>query len=424
MIEILNTYDKNIKEENLKSISQLPKNVRQMGEVSSNNKKIFIEDYVYTYLYQYASLDLDNSQIAILLGNYYKYNDEKILLISGAVQAKYFLNHQSGIILTSETWTYIYDKVKEYFDNLEILGWMFSHPGYSIGINDQIGKVHTDNFPGSDKVLFVIDPIEKDDAFYLYENQKLRQQNGYYVYYERNEKMHQYMLNYRISKEKSEPEPEEEVIVNYRRQVRNRRQEVYHKKLVNMLYAVSGALAIIVLVIGVALMDNYDKMKDLEATINNLSINGPNIDKEGSNKEPEDANENNKDNEDKESKDEDSNNKEENSPVGSNNPAIESANNTTQSNSTQNNPTQINNTQTNNTPANSAQNETTATVNPVDTYHTYIVKEGDTLAYICFQHYSNVDMMREVMAFNNISNPNLIYVGQNIKLPQPKRTLN
>ncbi|TCK86725.1 LysM domain-containing protein [Natranaerovirga hydrolytica] len=410
MIEILNTYDESISDEHLKEIKELPKNVRQIGEVSSGNKKIFIEDYVYTYLYQYASSDMDNSQIAVLLGKYYRYENQKVFLISGAVQGKYFLHNKSGIILTSETWTYIYDKIKEYFDDYKIIGWMFSNPGYSINLSEGLIKAHTDNFPGTDRLLLVMDPLEKESGFYLYERQKLRKQNGYYIYYERNEKMHQYMLSYKISNKKNEPEEEEEVIVNFRKQVQNRKQEVYHKKLINMLYVTSGALAIIVLVIGAALLNNYDKMRNLETTLNNLTHT---LSSNSRDNREEDTLMTEEEGDDLEGDQQEENNEQERD-IQENSPP----NDEQETSQQESEPEEL---ESQETEFQEVENSSEPEVQEVIQQELieYTIQEGDTLAQICFRLYNNSLKMGEIMEINGINNPDKIYIGQSIKLPNP-----
>ena len=38
-----------------------------------------------------------------------------------------------------------------------------------------------------------MDPLDREDAFFIYEGGKLVQQHGYYIYYERNEDMQNYI---------------------------------------------------------------------------------------------------------------------------------------------------------------------------------------------------------------------------------------
>lgn len=51
-----------------------------------------------------------------------------------------------------------------------------------------------DNFPGEGKTLFVADPLDDEEAFYIYRGGELVRQEGYYIYYERNEAMQNYMV--------------------------------------------------------------------------------------------------------------------------------------------------------------------------------------------------------------------------------------
>lgn len=391
MIEILNTYDETNSDEKLNELHQLPKNVRQIGEVSGI-KKIFIEDYVYTYLNQYANSDKENPQIAILLGKYYKHKNEKILLISASVKTNNYSNEKNEIELTNETWAYIYEKAKEFFEEYEILGWMFSHPGYSIGITENIEKIHVNNFIESNKALMIIDPVEKENAFYIYEQNRLKYQTGYYIYYERNERMHKYMLKNPIIIKKENPEPEEEVLINYKKHLQNRRQEVYHKRLINMLYVASGTLVVIVLVIGIALLNNYDKMRNLEVAMSNLTNDFMNKD----NKQVQDIN----------------------IQGGENNKVIEDINNTTMENNDKLNNQQEDkkNEEKQILQQNNFTIETETTQS--NEYIHYIVEKGDTLVKIMFKFYNNTNKLKEIQEINKISNPDIIYIGQKLALPK------
>ena len=74
------------------------------------------------------------------------------------------------------------------------MGWFLSRIGFSVEMNQKIMNTHQKNFPGDDKVLYMIDSLEKEDAMYLFEHQQMRKQRGYYIYYEKNSAMREYML--------------------------------------------------------------------------------------------------------------------------------------------------------------------------------------------------------------------------------------
>ena len=47
----------------------------------------------------------------------------------------------------------------------------------------------------------------------------------------------------------------------------------------------------------------------------------------------------------------------------------------------------------------------------------YVIKEGDTLADVCEMYYGSLDMIQKICQVNNIKNPNQILPGQKIVLP-------
>ena len=175
---------------------KLPKNIRQVGK-PSEKIKIYVEDYVITYINQIARDSSDRQRLAVLLGRLGKNGDTSVAFIDGAVEARDVVVQEDQVVFTSEIWTEIYDEIGQYFHNTEVVGWFLTRPGKSLGINEKITKIHVDNFPGVDKALFIIDPLDHDEAFYIYNQGDLVRQEGYYIYYERNEDMQNYMVDHR-----------------------------------------------------------------------------------------------------------------------------------------------------------------------------------------------------------------------------------
>ena len=182
-----------VKYDEEKNKLKLPKNIRQVGK--PNDKiKIYVEDYVITYINQIADKSNNEQKLAILLGKIVKNNEVDIAFIEGALEVLGVNIQEDNICLTTEIWTSIYNEVRKYFQNQEIVGWFLTRPGKSLGINEKITKIHVDNFPGKNKTLFMSDPIDKDEAFFVYRNGSLVGQEGYYIYYDRNEAMQNYMV--------------------------------------------------------------------------------------------------------------------------------------------------------------------------------------------------------------------------------------
>lgn len=173
---------------------ELPKNIRQVGN-APGNYKIYVEDYVMTYLRRIASPGNMNCRGAILLGKVYDENGTKVIFVSGAVDAQNLEFDISMIKFGDSEWSGIYAEINKYFDDLSIVGWFLSRMGFSAEINDQMKRLHRDNFPGEGKILFLMDALECEEAFYYYDHGTFMREKGYYIYYVRNEKMQNYIIS-------------------------------------------------------------------------------------------------------------------------------------------------------------------------------------------------------------------------------------
>lgn len=179
-------------EQKADTLFRMPKNIRQIGQI--NDKKIYIEDYVMTYIRQLGS-ETGSIEIAVLLGRMIKADEGKCLFISGVIEIE--KEKQQEKLFTDEVWNYIYEIKKQYFSELEIMGWAVMEPGLVLEPSEQMEKIHIDNFAGQDKTLLLYDPIEREESFYLFEGKHLKRQNGYFIYYEKNEMMQNYMLEHK-----------------------------------------------------------------------------------------------------------------------------------------------------------------------------------------------------------------------------------
>ncbi|MDO5520545.1 MAG: LysM peptidoglycan-binding domain-containing protein [bacterium] len=177
---------------------KLPKNLRQVGQ-AGEKKRIYIEDYVMTYIQQLAMKNDNSYQVAVLLGKNQMRDHIDTIFISGAVEVK-DIDLEDERVFSNEAWTKIYADIKEYFEQVEVVGWYITKPGLSLEADERITKAHLDNFAGSNKVLLMYDSVEREEAFYLYYNDKLIEQPGYYIYYEKNAAMQNYMVEHKEKK--------------------------------------------------------------------------------------------------------------------------------------------------------------------------------------------------------------------------------
>ena len=188
-----------------------PTNIKQIGSIGEG-VRIYIEDYACSYLQQYAEAGGYEERLAFLVGRYMVIDGQTVLFISGLVQGCHTALQKEALSFTEKSWRHAKDEIKQYFNGLDIVGWMQSQPGYGVQLNESYAIMHKKMFPREDRVLFVVDPIEKVNAFYIYDErtESLSESRGYFIYYDKNRGMHEYMLDNRITKTRVRPLPEME----------------------------------------------------------------------------------------------------------------------------------------------------------------------------------------------------------------------
>ncbi|MBE5923899.1 MAG: LysM peptidoglycan-binding domain-containing protein [Lachnospiraceae bacterium] len=265
MIEIV--YDKgNDTTNDFFSGVELPKNIRQIG-APHGLKRIYIEDYVMTFLTKLAAPDSTYARGAILVGEVKTGGRGSAIFISGAIAAQNLELDLQESSFDDETWGLIYKEVKEYFPELSVVGWFLSRMGFSTEVNDMIQKLHVENFSGENKVLFVMDALENEDAFYMIDGNYLRRQTGYYIYYARNEEMQNYMIDIQGANEREADDIEskdEEVLGRYKHLLEERAKAARIERVNRHLCALSACLVVAVLALGVAVLSNYRMLGRVE----------------------------------------------------------------------------------------------------------------------------------------------------------------
>ena len=361
-----------------------PKNIKQIGEVSSD-KKIYIEDYAFTYINSIAYNDPSDSQAGVLLGENQTDGDEKCVFIKGIIKAKLGTEvEEKGVYFNESVWNGIYSDVEKYFPDLSVVGWFAAIPEVTPERMMKLKKIHLDNFAGTMKTFYLIDTVEKEENFYLYENGELKKQKGYVCFYERNYEMQEYMLERR--ERKSSEDGPDKVMKSIRNIIREKEELHEQKKNARFMYGVSTFMVIVILVIGINLMNNYQKMKKFDKSISSLMV---------------------------QMSGNDTATQEEVVPVNK----LEGGVYPTEAETTS---------QTAVTSVVSTENVTVTAAQPVEEQtvaatvnevKTYTVKAGDTIMGICKKYYGDTSKCNEVIAYNNIKDENFLYIGQQIKLP-------
>lgn len=413
MIEIIcNKDDSDKSEENPKDNNtciRRPKNIKQIGDVSSD-KKIYIEDYAFTYINSIAYNSPQEEQAGVLLGELAKEGNERCVFVKGVIKAALGDTSDTGIYFNENIWNKIYSDTEKYFPDLSVVGWFAVMPEVTDERMARLKKLHLDNFAGNMKTLYLVDTVEKEEHFYLYENGTLKRQKGYVCFYERNYEMQEYMLE-RSEKKSCEDASDDRVIRNIRNVIREKEELKEQRKSGSFMYGVSAFLVVVIIVIGINLMNNYEKMRRLNQSVDNLMNQ-----LEGNERGGQDGDDNGvHDSEASGDISVDGNAIKVNRlsgdvyPLEKNSTSDKTERETETDNKAASETTQA-----------ISESETDASVSSVktDSYSMYTVKQGDTLMGICKRYYGTTTKYQEVMQYNGLDDSDMLYIGQQIKLPE------
>ncbi len=248
----------------------LPKNIRQIG-LAGENYRIYIEDYVYTFLHRAAQAkcqqEEDSGILAVFLGENRWQSGTGYTFIRGALLADAGEITEEHIEITQNMWQKIHEEQEKYFEGQEIVGWFLARQSLPMVVSELIGKVHRNQF-GGEKILMLMDTAEQEEAFFRYENNFLVRQSGYYIYYEKNTQMQNYMLEKNPEiQEESQETVQDDAVRAFRLLIQKKKKEEpeeTEEKTSVFSYAATACIVLALAVVGVRFYRNYQVGQNIE----------------------------------------------------------------------------------------------------------------------------------------------------------------
>lgn len=408
---------------------QVPKNVRQIGNVS-DSPKIYVEDYVDTFFAQLCE-KCEKAGAgplgAFLVGDIQYGDDEEYVYIYGAIQMHDLKMSGNEYVIDESTWKHAYEDCKQYFEDGEMLGWFVAHPGVPLTPEASTVKLHKKSFPKKNTVFIMKDPVEKEETYYVHKMNDLMEIGGHYTYYEKNPCMQNYMIS---SRKKNGTFPTETVedraAKDFRNLVRKRGDRQRGRRPGGLMYAASACLVLVLVVMGVSLLNSFDRMQSVQNTLDTLAGATDTVETSGTVTAvtPEDgAGDGAGDSSDEAAGDGTEETAADASSGADDDQTADGQAADTQSADTQSVDAQSADTQSANAQSSDAQSSEEGSSGDIIVTEgngsdgVYTVEEGDTLAIISRKMYGDVTHVDAICRMNGITDGNLIYVGQKLLLP-------
>ena len=145
-------------------------------------------------------------------------------------------------------------------------------PGQPLEANHNIKKIH-EKFFSREKSIFVLkNTVDREEQFYIHKYQDLMECGGHYIYYEKNLEMQNYMIASRKNNGVTPSETiEDRVTKNFRDVIKEKMEKNEERHGARFIYAASTFLVLVVFVIGVTMINNYDKMQGVQQSLDTIS---------------------------------------------------------------------------------------------------------------------------------------------------------
>lgn len=369
---------------------KIPKNIKQIGEMPSGCR-LYLEDYVAGYLNQIAHISVNELKAAVLLGNIREEKEQQFVFAQGAVEIEEVTVKDSEITFEEEAWNKAYEQIQKYFDEYIIIGWYLYDENGNYSELQSLYNVHMKHFSNNHTILLKSTENSTEEELYRLEQNVLNRQSGYCIYYDKNECMEKYMID--KNKEQNREEMPDKTVQNFRTIIKKRKEDIQQKKTLRFMYAASTFLILVICVMGVTMLNNYEQMKNMEQTLNMISQNVA-VQETGGQAVVEHL-------------------------EGNVNP-VEEQQDTAQTEQTEDTPKSTETvSKPDNTETTQAVTQTqTQTEQPVQTApKEYTIQAGDTLLSISRKLYQTDTMVQKICELNQLENSDQIKAGEKIILP-------
>lgn len=146
--------------------------------------KIFIAIETMKAVLDYSKKDISRELGGVLIGDYCQENRVKFIKISDFIEAKNTQGNNSHIRFNHETWNAIERerKLRKNSEEKQMLGWFHTHPGWGIFLSQDDLFIHQNFFNLPWQVAMVVDPLQREQGFFVWEKDKIIKCKDFYLY--------------------------------------------------------------------------------------------------------------------------------------------------------------------------------------------------------------------------------------------------
>ncbi len=253
--------------ESYNSGPRLPKNIRQIGD-RDDVVKLYVEDYVNTYLKRLFPSGGQELRIGLLLGTSEICDGVPYLFVDGALEMEE-VSPGGKPVFSEAAWKKAYQRMEETFPKRTVQGWFLCGPPGCMLSPLNYWRQHNQYFGGKNQLMYLNSAADGEEAFYVTSEDGFYRLRGYSIYYERNQLMQDYLIQRKDARRvETGAGTGDQVVRDFRSRMETRRQEAASRYgTIRTLGTLCAVLAVAVLAGGVTLFNNYQKMREMESVL-------------------------------------------------------------------------------------------------------------------------------------------------------------
>jgi proteasome lid subunit RPN8/RPN11 len=159
--------------------------VASYGQPRDTDLPIFIDIEVLADIELHSQSDTSVELGGVLLGGQYRDEQGKpFVVVSDSIRAEAYESSRGHFKFTQETWTRISRRRDQFNDDLHMVGWYHTHPGWGVFLSSMDKFICENFFNRALDVAYVVDPVASDRGWFYWDrtaSEPLPRSAGFFV---------------------------------------------------------------------------------------------------------------------------------------------------------------------------------------------------------------------------------------------------
>lgn len=254
-----------------------------IGTPEKDKVKIILTSDTYNKMAKHAKEDLSHELGGFLIGNYQENKEDVYVNIIGAIRAQATDSQSASLKFTHETWDLANKEKDDKYPDGRIIGWYHTHPTFGIFLSGYDQFIQKNFFDLPFQIAYVVDPVNKRDGFFHWDNGNITKSQGFYFSDTTPEQLWDMKFSSKETKVKIEEEDvyTKEELEQQRKIVLKERNENRKKYLYQIIIKYSSFLLLALFLVsgGLVLSKNYPLFPIKESSQRAIVLNKKDISK-------------------------------------------------------------------------------------------------------------------------------------------------